>query len=87
MCLQSNTNRGFVDLLYATVNGLTINGYVDTYLIHPLFSKLVTTALFLNDDLLLLMLMCSGSVLIRHIVTILNNIYYVLLICHQFTFI
>jgi choline kinase len=29
-------------------------GYVDTYLIHPLFSKFVTTALFLSDDLLLL---------------------------------
>ena len=41
MCLQSSTNRGFFDLLCATVSALTINGYVDTYLIHPLFSKLV----------------------------------------------
>jgi hypothetical protein len=41
MCLQSSTNRGLLDLLYATVSGLTINGYVDTYLIYPLFSKLV----------------------------------------------
>jgi hypothetical protein len=36
MCLQSSTNRGFLDLLYATVSGVTINGYVDTYLMHPL---------------------------------------------------
>ena len=59
MCLQSSTNKGLLDLLYATVSGLTINGYVDTYLIHPLFSKLVTCEatqyLFLSDDLLLLM--------------------------------
>ena len=41
MCLHSSTNTGLLDLLYATVNGLTIDGYVDTYLIHPLFSKLV----------------------------------------------
>ena len=41
MCLQSSTNRGLLDLLYATVSGLTINGCVDTYLMHPLFSKLV----------------------------------------------
>jgi hypothetical protein len=41
MCLQSSTNRGLLDLLYTTVSGLTINGYVDTYLMHPLFSKLV----------------------------------------------
>jgi hypothetical protein len=40
MCPQSSTNTGLLDLLYATVSGLTINGYVDTYLIHPLFSKL-----------------------------------------------
>ena len=59
MCLQSSTNRGLLDLLYATVSGLTINGYVDTYLMHPLFSKLVireaTQYFFLCDDLLLLM--------------------------------
>jgi hypothetical protein len=59
MCLQSSTNRGLLDLLYATVNELTINGYVDTYLMHPLFSKLViweaTQYFFLSDDLLLLM--------------------------------
>ena len=52
-------------MLNATVSGLTINGFVDTSLIHPLFSTFVTTALFLSDALLLLMLMCSGSVLIR----------------------
>jgi hypothetical protein len=59
MCLQSSTNRGLLDLLYATVSGLTINGYVDTYLINPLFSRLViweaTQYFFLSDDLLLLM--------------------------------
>ena len=59
MCLQSSTNRGLLDLLYTTVSGLTINGYVDTYLINPLFSKLViseaTQYFFLSDDLLLLM--------------------------------
>ena len=54
MCLSSSINRGLLELLYATVSGLTIKGYVDTYLIHPLFSKFVTTALFLSDDLLLL---------------------------------
>jgi hypothetical protein len=56
MCLQSSTNRGLLDLLCANVSGLTINGYVDTYLMHPLFSKLViweaTQSLFLSDDLL-----------------------------------
>ena len=41
MCLQSSTNKGLIDLPYATVSGLSINGYVDTYLMHPLFSKLV----------------------------------------------
>ena len=41
MCPQSSTNKGLLDLLYATVSGLTINGNVDTYLMHPLFSKLV----------------------------------------------
>ena len=41
MCLQSSTNKCLLDLLKATVSGLIINGYVDTYLIHPLFSKLV----------------------------------------------
>jgi hypothetical protein len=41
MCPQSSTNKGLFDLLYGTVSGLTINGYVDIYLIHPLFSKLV----------------------------------------------
>ena len=59
MCLQSSTNRGLLDLLYTTVSGLTINGYVDTYMMHPLFSKLViweaTQHFFLSDDLLLLM--------------------------------
>ena len=54
MCLQSSTNRGLLDLLHATVSGLMINSYVDIYLIHPLSSKFVTTALFLSDDLLLL---------------------------------
>ena len=87
MCLQSSTNRGLLDLLHAAVSGLMINSYVDIYLIHPLSSKFVTTALFLSDDLMLLMLMCSGSVLIRHIVAILNNRYYALLMCHQSTFI
>ena len=59
MCLQSSTIRGLLDLLCANVSGLTINSYVDTYLMHPLFSKLViweaTQSLFLSDDLLLLM--------------------------------
>jgi hypothetical protein len=32
MCLQSSTNRGLLDLLCANVSGLTINGYVDTYI-------------------------------------------------------
>ena len=41
MCLQSSTNRGLLDLLYATVDELSINGYADTYVMHPLFSKLV----------------------------------------------
>jgi hypothetical protein len=41
MCLQLSTNRGLLDLLCANISGLTINGYVDTYLMHPLFSKLV----------------------------------------------
>jgi hypothetical protein len=54
MCLLPSTNKGLLDLPYATVSALTIKGYVDTYLIHPLFSKFVTTALFLSDDLLLL---------------------------------
>jgi len=48
-----------LDLLNATVSGLTINGYVDTCWIHPLFSKFViseaTKSLFLSDDLMQLM--------------------------------
>jgi hypothetical protein len=49
------------------VSGLTINGFVETSLIHPLFRKFViseaTNYFFLRDDLLLLMYICYGSVL------------------------
>jgi hypothetical protein len=34
MCLQSSTIRGLLGLLCANVSGLTINSYVDTYLMH-----------------------------------------------------
>jgi hypothetical protein len=48
-----------LDLLNATVSGLTINDFVETSLIHPLFSKFViseaTKSLFSSDDLLLFM--------------------------------
>ena len=60
MCLQSSTNRGLLDLLNATVSGLTINGFVETSLIHSLFSKFViseaTKSLFSSDDDLLLLM-------------------------------
>jgi hypothetical protein len=56
--LQSSTNRGLLDLLNATVSGLTINDFVETSLIHPLFSKFViseaTKSLFSSDDRLVL---------------------------------
>jgi hypothetical protein len=52
MCQQSSTNRGLLDLLSATVSGLTITGFVETSPIHHLFSKFViseaTKSLFLK---------------------------------------
>jgi hypothetical protein len=74
---QINTTKRNTNL--SIINVFRLSGYFNENIYHK-------TKPLISYDLLLLMFMCSGSVLIRHIVSILNNIYYVLIMCHQSTF-